>query len=194
MLLYHGAMPRDELEPELAGSRAGDVHPSPADLERFVRGELEDAELQVVVRHLLTRCEKCRGITARLWSPGSRQPISLIQMLAEPEVRLAARRRPGRPKKWDPRMSAAVASLESVAQELLREYAKELESLGDRLEILTVGLSRVPSEDPARGSVAEQLEAAIACVLRDTLRPAIEDLRAAAGLAAEPKEEESETA
>jgi hypothetical protein len=82
-------------------------------------------------------------------------------------------------------MSAAVAS------EVLRGYVQELENLGDRLEILAAGLSRVPSEDPARGSVAERLEAVIACVLRDAVRPAIEDLRAAAELAAELEEEET---
>jgi hypothetical protein len=187
-------MSRAHLEAELEGSGPPGAHPSPADLERFMRGEMEEAERQAIVRHLLTGCEKCREVTARLWNHGARRPLSLIEMLAQPEMRLKARRRPGRPKKWDPRMSAAVTSLESVAQEILREYARELESLRDRLEILAAGLSRIPAGDPDRVSIAEELRAAIACVMQDTLRPAIDDLRAAAEYTAEPKEEESDTA
>jgi hypothetical protein len=194
MLSYHIVMPRDDHETELEGSDASYAHPSPADLERFMRCELEDAATQAVVRHLLAGCEKCRDITARLWNHGSRQPSSLIEILAKPEMRLKGRRRPGRPKKRDPRWSAAVASLESVAQEILREYAQELEDLRDRLEILAAGLSRLPAGNPDRVSIAEELQAIIACVLQDTLRQAIDDLRAAAEYAAEPKEEESETA
>jgi len=193
MLSYDVAVPSDDREMEPEGSDARQAHPSPAQLERFMRFELEDAERQAVVHHLLAGCDKCRGITASLWSPGSRQPISLIEMLANPKTRLAARRRRGRPKKWDPRMSAAAASLESIAQEILRGYAQDLEDLGDRLEILAAGLSRAPAGDPERISLAEELQAVIACVLQDTLRPAIDDLRAAAGYTAEPNEEESET-
>jgi hypothetical protein len=194
MLSYHIRMPPDDREPELEGSDARHAHPFPADLERFMRGEMEDAERQAVVRHLLTRCEKCCEITARLWNHGSRQAISLIEMLAKPEMRLAGRRRRGRPKKWDPRMSAAVASLESVAQEILREYTRELEDLRDRLEILAAGLSRIPVQAPEKVSIAEELQAVIACVVQDTLRPAIDDLRAAADFAPDPGEKKSETA
>ena len=157
--------------------------------------ELEEDERQAVTRHLITGCEKCCAITARLWDQGTRRrPFSLIEMLATPEVRLAGRRRRrGRPKKWDPRMSAAVASLESVAQELIREYAHELEGLRDRLEILAASLFRVPAGDPERASIAEELQAVIACVIQDTLRQAIADLHAAADLAPEPGEKEAET-
>jgi hypothetical protein len=91
-------------------------------------------------------------------------------------------------------MSAAVATLESVAQELLREYAQELEGLRDRMEILAAGLLRIPAGDPERVSIAEELQAVISCVLQDALRPAIADLRTAADLAPEPGEEASETA
>jgi hypothetical protein len=186
---------RANLEGELAGSAAPGVHPSPADLERFMRNELEEDERQAVNRHLVTGCEKCCAITGRLWDQGTRRrPFSLIEMLATPEVRLAGRRRRGRPKKWDPRMSAAVASLESVAQELLREYAHELEGFRDRLEILAASLFRVPAGDPERVSIAEQLQTVIACVIQDTLRQAIADLHAAADLAPEPGEKEAETA
>jgi hypothetical protein len=182
-------MASQDHEAELEGSdprRGG--HPSPADLERFMRGEMGNAERQVIVRHLLTRCEKCCAITSRLWNHGSRQTLSLIEMLANPEMRLPGRRRPGRPKKWNPRWNAAVSSLESVAQEILREYAQELENLRDRLEVLAAGLSRMPPADPDRVSIAEELHAAITCVLQDALRQAIDDLHAAAKYTAEPKE------
>jgi len=191
---YHVFMSRANPEAELAGSGPANAHPSPADFERFMRCELEKDEHQAVVCHLLAGCEKCRGITARLWNHGARRPFSLIEMLGTPEVRLAGRRRRGRPKKWDPRMSAAVASLESLAREILREYVQELESLRDRLEILAAGLSQVQAGDPERVSGTEELGAVIACVLQDTLRPAIDDLRAAADSTPEPGEEEAEKA
>ncbi len=186
-------MSRASLEAEREGSEPPGVHPSPAVLERFMRDELAEGERQAVTRHLTAGCEKCCSITAGLWNHGARQPISLIEMLAKPEMR-PARRRPGRPKKWDPRMSAAVGSLESVAREILREYVKELEGLRDRLEILAAGLSRVPVGDPERISSAEQLQAAISCVLQDNVRPAIDVLHAAADSTAEPEDEEAESA
>ena len=181
------AMASQDHEAELEGSDPRPDHPSPADLEQFMRGEMGNAERQVIVRHLLTRCEKCRAITSGLWNHGSRQTLSLIEMLASPEVRFPGRR-PGRPKKWNPRWNAAVASLESVAQEILGEYAQELENLRDRLEVLAAGLSRIPPADPDRVSIAEELHAAITCVLQDALRQAIDDLHAAAKYTAEPKE------
>jgi hypothetical protein len=181
------AMSRPKLEAEIEVSGPRDAHPSLADLERFMHCELEDAELQqAIVRHLLAGCEKCRAITGRLWNHGAREPISLVEMLASPKT-LARHRRRAKSGKWDPRMSAAVASLESVAREILKEYVKELEGIHGRLEILAAGLARVPR-------VGEPLQAAIACVLHDTLRPAIDDLRAAAESEAEPDEEEAETA
>ena len=156
-----------------------------------MRCELE--EHQAVARHLLAWCEKCRSITARLWNPGARDMISLVEMLASPKT-LARHRRRARSKKLDPRMSAAVASLESVAQEILKECVKELEGIRDRLEALAAGLSRVPVEDPEKVSPGEALQTAISCVLQDSLRPAIGDLHAAADLEAEPNDEEVETA
>lgn len=184
-------MSRASLEAEHEGSEPPDVHPSPATLERFMHGELERAEDQAIVRHLMAGCEKCRSITARLWSHGARGTISLIEMLAGPKT-LARHRR--RAKKWDPRMSAAVASLESVARELLREYTQELEGLLDLLEILCAGLHRIPAAEPERFSSAEKLQAAIACVLQDNLRPAIDYLHAAADSTAAPEDEEAESA
>jgi len=74
------------------------------------------------------------------------------------------------------------------AGRVLREYAQELENLRDRLEVLAAGLSRMPPADPDRVSIAEELHAAITCVLQDALRPAIDDLHAAAKYTSEPKE------
>lgn len=152
--------------------------------------ELESAEHRAVVRHLMAGCERCRSITAGLWNHGGRETISLIEMLAGPRTL----RHRARLKKWDPRMSVAVASLESVAHEILREYIKELEGLRDRLEILAAGLARVPVEDPKRISSAEHFQAGIACVLQDNVQPAIAGLRAAADFTAEPEDEEAESA
>jgi hypothetical protein len=185
-------MSRDSLEAEVEGTGLRDAHPSPADLQRFMRCELDDAEHRTVVRHLLAGCEKCRDVTARLWNHGARDMSSLIEMLASPKT-LARHRRRAR-SKWDPRMSAAVATLESIAREILREYLRELEGIRDRLEILAAGLARVPVEDPERISAGEELQAAIACVLHDTLRPAIDDLRAIADSTAASDDEEAETA
>jgi hypothetical protein len=112
-------------------------------------------------------------------------------MLADPKT-LARRRR--RAKKWDPRMNAAVASLESVAQEILREYIKELEGLRERLETLCEGLLRIPVADSERISSAEHLQAAISCVLQDNVRPAIAGLRGAADSTADPEDEEADSA
>jgi hypothetical protein len=187
-------MSRAGLEAEREDSGTPGVHPSLADLERFMRCELEAAEHQAIVRHLMAGCEKCRSITARLWNPGGRETISLIEMLASPKT-LARHRRRARSKKWDPRMSAAVASLESVAREILKECVTELEGIRDRLEALAAGLSRVPVEDPEKVSPGEALQTTISCVLQDSLRPAIGDLSAAADSTAEPDDdEEAETA
>src|SRR5262245_37119965 len=178
---------------KLAGSGLSRVHPSPATLERFMHNELEEDERQAVSRHLVAGCEKCCSITTRLWNPGAREPISLIEMLASPKT-LARHRRRARSKKWDPRMSAAVASLESVGQEILRDYIKELAGFCERLEILRAGLLRIPTGDPERISSAEEMQTAIACVLQDKLRPAVEVLHAAADSTTTPDDEEVESA
>ena len=90
-------------------------------------------------------------------------------------------------------MSAAVAALDSAAREILREYVKELEGTRDRLEVLCESLHRVPPGEPGRLSSAEKLQASIACVLQDNLRPAIEYLYVAAD-STEPEDEEAESA
>jgi anti-sigma factor RsiW len=57
-------------------------HPDPADLERFVRGELGKTERRAVVRHLLTGCPKCVAVTRRSWVRGD-QPYALRVLLEE---------------------------------------------------------------------------------------------------------------
>jgi tetratricopeptide (TPR) repeat protein len=49
-------------------------HPEPEVLERFVAGELPEAETREVLRHLLTRCPSCRLATAPLWDTEGGEP------------------------------------------------------------------------------------------------------------------------
>jgi tetratricopeptide (TPR) repeat protein len=42
-------------------------HPSAGTLHRFMLGELPEAEMRRVLRHLLARCPECRRLTAPLW-------------------------------------------------------------------------------------------------------------------------------
>ena len=42
-------------------------HPEPQQIERFVHGEATPAETQIVVRHLLNGCPKCREVIRPLW-------------------------------------------------------------------------------------------------------------------------------
>lgn len=50
----------------MAGGNRGSAHPSPADLDRFLRGELAPRDAVPVVAHLLTRCGHCRQRMAPL--------------------------------------------------------------------------------------------------------------------------------
>ena len=59
-----------------------DGHPDPADLERFVRGELGETERRAVVRHLLTGCPKCVAVTRRSWVRGD-LPYALRVLVEE---------------------------------------------------------------------------------------------------------------
>lgn len=52
----------------------GQGHPSRDQLERFMLGSLSRAEVQAVVRHLLTQCPGCGRQTRRIWSLGDRAP------------------------------------------------------------------------------------------------------------------------
>ncbi len=49
---------------------AGRSHPSQAELERFMRGELPSGEAASVVRHLLRSCVRCSAVTRKLWRFG----------------------------------------------------------------------------------------------------------------------------
>ena len=70
-------------EPEAPPARCypGETHPAAATLERFVRGELGSPEARAVVRHLLTRCPRCVGVTGKLWRGGN--PTRPARGLAE---------------------------------------------------------------------------------------------------------------
>ena len=52
----------------MVGGNRGSLHPSPANLERFLRGELPACEAAPVVAHLLTGCSSCRQTMAPLAS------------------------------------------------------------------------------------------------------------------------------
>ena len=58
------------MEPRAVRIGAGERHPSQADLESFMRGELPGEQAAVVVRHLLKGCIRCSASTAKLWSFG----------------------------------------------------------------------------------------------------------------------------
>jgi hypothetical protein len=74
---------------------------------------------------------------------------------------------------------------EKEAQEMVRDVAKELAKLRDRLEEIARGLPQSQSEldlgdlvdDP---DVAAEVRRVVECVVADSLRPAIDDLLAAA--------------
>jgi tetratricopeptide (TPR) repeat protein len=50
----------------MAGGNRGAAHPIPADLDRFLRGELTPRDTVPIVAHLLTGCESCRERMAPL--------------------------------------------------------------------------------------------------------------------------------
>lgn len=54
----------------IRGQRLTGFHPHPAQLERFMRGELSREEAFPLVRHLLAVCPKCLPATRRLWFLG----------------------------------------------------------------------------------------------------------------------------
>jgi hypothetical protein len=54
----------------LQGNGASQVHPEPAELQRFMRGESALAESCAVVRHLMTGCPQCLQVTCSIWRLG----------------------------------------------------------------------------------------------------------------------------
>jgi hypothetical protein len=64
-------------------ARSGDRHPERGRLEAFMRGaDLPAPEVREMVRHLLTGCPRCVGVTGRLWSLGE-LPRALRVLLEE---------------------------------------------------------------------------------------------------------------
>jgi tetratricopeptide (TPR) repeat protein len=53
------------------GSHGSENHPHPTLLARFGRGRLQRRRNREIVRHLLTGCEDCRGVTSGLLPPAS---------------------------------------------------------------------------------------------------------------------------
>ena len=59
-------------EPEIDLAAAGQWHPHPKQLKRFMSGELPRPEAASIVRHLLKGCPQCVQVTRRLWYLGDR--------------------------------------------------------------------------------------------------------------------------
>jgi hypothetical protein len=78
------------MEPQAIRSGAGERHPSQADLESFMRGELSEQRAVLVVRHLLRGCARCAVITGRLWRFGDEgsQRVAPAQGRPANEVRV----------------------------------------------------------------------------------------------------------
>ena len=166
------------------------AHPDRAQLNRFIRCETSPAELRAVVRHLLTQCPRCVQITRELWAIGGTRPTAL-------DFLLLAKIRGCRPKLPSERTGrpAAIAVIESVAQERLLEIVEVVEEARDRLQLLVGGLPPPPPDlDPEEDNVIVELHAVIASVLRESIRPAIDDLLSAAFFPEEPPESLKEEA
>jgi hypothetical protein len=71
----------------------GQGHPDEPLLERFMRGHLSRAEVQHIIRHLLTGCPRCSRVASRFWTftpwsrelgetpaPRHRRPRSILDM------------------------------------------------------------------------------------------------------------------
>lgn len=161
-------MSRSNLAVKAETVEAREGHPRQEDLARFMRGELseEDPYRMFIVRHLLTRCAQCCAVTRRLWGPGS-------QKRSKPR-----------------RGEAARIQLEKDAQEMLLAFAERLEGIRDGLRGILAGLPPEPPADELdETSVTHELRAVIECVINDSVKPAITDLRAAAFYPEEPPEE-----
>jgi hypothetical protein len=154
--------------PSVSRANLAEGHPTKEDLERFMRGERCEEEPRTIVRHLLTGCRQCRRVTRRLWRLGA-------QERSKPRRREAAR-----------------SQLARGAQEMLPGFVKMLEGIRAALQEILVGLPppQPPDDEDDEVSVTEELRAVIECVIRDSVNPAIADLRAAAYYPEEPPEED----
>jgi hypothetical protein len=65
--------------PILTESIASRKHPEPAELQRFLRGEVSRDEARAILRHLLTGCPECVAVTRPLWGLAKRgiEPLPL---------------------------------------------------------------------------------------------------------------------
>lgn len=129
-------------------------HPKPDLLLRFLRDEVSAPERRAIVRHLLTGCPECVAITRPAWGlPDCLRRTK--RMRSEPE---------------------------SEAKDQLREIVAELEAIRFRLLGIQSSLPDSPMErfPPLEGNKMEpgaEIRAVIGCVLDDSIRPAIRDLR-----------------
>lgn len=145
------------------------AHPSRNQLERFLRGELSEELGAAIVRHLLARCPQCLEVTGGIWARASAKMPKPNQPPGAPPKR----RRP-------PLSAAARAALESAAQERLLKLVGVLQEVGRELKSIAAALPPPPDPPSGEESLTVELQAAIDCVLADSIRPAIETLRAAA--------------
>jgi len=166
---YHACMSRANAAAKAVNVETLGGHPTPEDLARFMRGELseDDPHRMFIVRHLLTRCAQCCAVTRRLWEP--------------------ARQKRSRPLQGE----AARSELEKAAQEKLLDLTERLEGIRDGLRGILVALPPAPpDEEEEEVSVTHELRATIECVIDDSIKPAIANLRAAAVYPQEPPEED----
>jgi len=69
----------------------GQLHPAPARLARFARGQATAEERQTIARHLLAGCPQCTEVLVPLWKTADRLAR---RRATEPEI--APRRQGGR--------------------------------------------------------------------------------------------------
>ena len=130
--------------------RARVAHPGEPELSRFMRGELKGPGLCRVVRHLLTGCPACRRVTRRLWGLGDK--------VMEPRMTSAEGKK---------HVRRVLEQMETVYCELLGIESSLPEPPGERVRLQDVS------------GAATDLRTVIRCVLEDSLRPALRDLREA---------------
>jgi hypothetical protein len=150
------------MEPQALRSGAGEGHPSRADLESFMRGELPQGTRAVVVRHLLRGCAQCGKTTARLWSFG------------EETV--------GGERDMEQSSGGCEAMALATTRGQLLKLADDLGTFQLTLRGIQASLPEAPAEafrlvDVEAMEPATELRTVISCVLNDYLGPAERDLR-----------------
>lgn len=171
-------------ERRLPPEKSSEVHPSRLELGLFLRSELPPDGHRAVVAHLLKRCPLCLEVIQGLWALGSRKTKALDALLLPDPVHRRSKPASAR------RGRAAVAVIESAAQEILLETVEMLEQVRHRLQsLVTVLPAQEEDWDPAEDNVIAELQAVIPGVLKECIRPAIGDLLSAAYFPDEPPEE-----